>query len=132
MKLENAREAYEAFSGKASDIVRQLSLAGIALVWLFKSGSATAPILERELVRVALFIFLALLCDFLQYLGATTIWIIYFRYKEKQGSKGDDEFLAPPEINWLGWGLFYLKSVALLLAYALYIIPFLISKFHLT
>jgi len=95
MKLSSAREAYEVLSAKASEIVRQLSIAGIALIWLFKSGSTTNPVLERGLLQAALFIFLAITLDFLQYLAGTVIWFMYFRHKEKRGTTEEDGFEAP-------------------------------------
>lgn len=129
MKLADTRAAYEALSGKASDIIRQLSLAGIALIWLFKSGTDSASVLDIHLLRAALFIILALFFDLLQYLSGTTIWFIYFRRKEKKGTTEEDEFRAPAHINLLPWTLFYLKVTLMLIAYAGYIIPFLLSKF---
>jgi len=129
MKLGDAKNAYEILSGKASDIVRQLSLAGIALIWLFKSGTMIAPLIDVELLRAALFIFLALTLDFLQYLTGTTIWFLYFRHLEKRRTKEDAVFQAPAKLNWPTWLFFYLKSAALLIAYAAYIIPFLVRKF---
>jgi hypothetical protein len=130
MKLSDAREAYEALSGKASDIVRQISLAGIALIWVFKSGSQEAPVIDGRLIRASLFIFIALFCDFLQYLAGTTIWVFYFRYKEVKRTKETADFQAPPQLNWPMWGLFYLKAAAMVWAYARFIIPFLYAKFH--
>ena len=129
MKLADTRAAYEALSRKASDIVRQLSLAGVGLIWLFKTETASASILDIHLLRAALFIFLALLFDFLQYLSGTTIWFLYFRRKEKEGTTQIAEFEAPASINWPTWTLFYLKATLMLIAYAAYIIPFLASKF---
>jgi hypothetical protein len=129
MKLEDTRAAYETFSGKASDIVRQISLAGIGLIWLFRSGTATDPLLDIRLLRAALFIFLALLFDFLQYLAGTVIWYCYFRHKEKNNTKLSDEVLAPTWLNWPTWTLFYVKSAMMVIAYAVFIIPFLLSKF---
>jgi hypothetical protein len=128
MKLEDVRAAYETLSGKASDIVRQISLAGVGIVWIFKSAGNT-PSLEGPLVKASFFIFLALLFDFLQYLLGTTIWFLYFRYKEKKGTKEDAEFLAPSQLNWPTWALFYLKSAMMLIAYACYILPFLALRF---
>jgi len=55
MKLEDVRQAYEDLSGKASDIVRQLSLAGLALVWLFHAGSDKTLTLDKILLRAAIF-----------------------------------------------------------------------------
>ena len=131
MKLQDAREAYESLSGKASEIVRQLSLAGVALIWVFKSGASgtsTPLLLDRGLLKAAVFIFLALLFDFLQYLVGTTIWFRFYRYKEKKGTEASTEFLAPSKLTWPTWGLFYVKSAMMVLAYIGYIIPFLISK----
>jgi len=129
MKLSETRAAYEALSGKASDIVRQLSLAGVGLIWLFKTETGSAAILNIYLLRAALFIFLALFFDFLQYLSGTTIWFLYFRHKENEGTTEEDEFQAPTSLNWMTWTLFYLKATLVLIAYVIYIIPFLASKF---
>lgn len=128
MTLGDARAAYEALSGKASDIVRQISLAGFGLIWILKAGSGTSLSLDPPLLKAAFFIFLSLLFDFLQYVVGATIWFVYFRHKEKQRAKEEDEFLAPPQLNWPIWGLFYLKSAMMLVAYSCYIIPFLASK----
>jgi hypothetical protein len=109
MKLRDARNAYEQFSGKASDLVRQLSLAGVGLIWVFRSGAGAtdAPLLlAPELLRAAVFIFLALLFDLLQYLLGTAIWGIYHRYKERKGTQESSEFLAPEQLNWPIWVCF--------------------------
>ena len=131
MKLADARGAYESLSGKASDIVRQISLAGVALVWVFRTSAAVGGptiSLDPRLLRAAVFIFLALMFDFLQYLCGTVIWFLYFRYKENRGTGEATDFSAPPQLNWPMWVLFYLKSAMMLIAYAIYIIPFLISR----
>jgi hypothetical protein len=129
MQLGDARSAYETLSGKVSDIVRQLSLAGIAMIWLFRLGSDKAPVIDQSLLRAALFIILALFFDLVQYLVGTVTWFLYFRYKEKHGASEKDEFLAPEKLTWPTWTLFYLKSAMMLVAYAAYIIPFLVKKF---
>jgi len=129
MKLEDARAAYQELSAKASDIVRQISLAGVGLIWIFKSGTGASLSLEPRLLKAAFFIFLALLFDFLQYVLGTTIWFAYFRHKENEGTKEGAEFLAPRQLNWPTWAVFYLKSAMMLVAYGCYIIPFLASRF---
>jgi hypothetical protein len=122
MKLEEARSAYEALSGKASEIARQLCLSGIALIWLFKHND----VLDRTLLRAALFIFLTLITDLAQYLSGTTIWFFFFRRQELMDK---DQFIAPAGLNVPIWALFYLKMIWLLVAYLGYIFPFLWSKF---
>lgn len=129
MTLGDIRNAYEALSGKASEIVRQLSLAGVALVWLFKSGQPDSPKLAGPLVRAALFFFLALVLDFIQYLSGTAIWHIYFSHREHQGEKLEDEVSAPVQLSWPTWIIFYAKSLTVVFAYAWYVIPFLAQKF---
>ncbi len=95
---------------------------------MFKSAVGSGLSLDPSLVKAAFFIFLALLFDFLQYMLGTGIWFFYYRYKERKGARENDEFLAPPQLNWPMWSLFYLKSAMMLVAYACYIIPFLASK----
>lgn len=129
MNLEDAKAAYESLSGKASDIVRQISLAGVGVIWIFKSGTGGSLSLEAPLLKAAFFIFLALLLDLLQYILGTIIWFLYFRHRESKGTKQSDEFLAPPQLNWPMWLLFYLKAVAMLVAYGWYIVPFLAARF---
>jgi len=129
MKTGDAKAAYEALSAKASDIVRQLSLAGIGLVWLFRIGNDKTPALDQALLRAALWITVALLCDFLQYLIGSITWFLYFRRKEKQQIPNTEEFQAPEQLNWPTWFLFCLKAVLTIVAYAVYIIPYLIRRF---
>jgi len=122
------KETYEALSGIASGIVRQLSLAGIALIWLFKTGAPSAPVLEPQLLRAAFFIFIALSFDLLQYLVGTFIWHRYFLLKERERTPPDKTFDAPNWLNWPAWTLFWLKSLSMVVAYSL-ILPFLYGKF---
>src|ERR1700730_13680664 len=101
MKLADARGAYESLSGKASDIVRQISLAGVGLIWVFKSSTGSFSLsLDPSLLKAAFFIFLALLFDFLQYMVGTVVWYLYYRHKEKRGTQENVEFLAPSQLNW--------------------------------
>lgn len=129
MQLADARSAYEALSGKASEIARQLAFAGLGLIWLFRVGGEKSPALNQGLLRAALFISSALLFDFLQYLVGTLTWFLYFRSMEKKGVSPDETFLVPSTLNSPMWALFYLKSAMMLVAYIGYIVPFLIRRF---
>src|SRR5271155_4941857 len=132
MQLGDIRAAYEGLSAKASEIVRQLSLAGVAVVWLFKAGGADSPQLALPLVRAALFFFLALVLDFLQYLSGTMIWHIYFDRRQNQGMKLEEEVSPSARLNWPTWIIFYAKSFVVLFAYSWYVIPYLAFLFKLT
>lgn len=129
MKLDYIRDAYESLSGKASDIMRQLGLGGIALVWLFRVDTPKRPTLDKGLLLAAICICIAIIFDFLQYVVGATIWFLYFRRKEKEGVKDEAKFKAPPHLNWPTWTLFFLEAAFLLVAYGAFIIPFLVRKF---
>jgi hypothetical protein len=129
MKLEDARSAYENLSRTASDIIRQLSLAAVALVWVFKTGSGSSFALEPQLRQGLLFVFAALFFDLLQYLVGAATWHIYFRVREREHTGSKQEFEAPVWINWPTWTLFWMKAAAMLISYGVFILPFLIKKF---
>ena len=131
MILKDLKCDYEALSAKASDIVRQLALAGIGIAWIFRTTSNGVDHIDPKLIDASFVIVLALLLDLLQYLVSTTIWIVYYRYKENQKPKPkpDTEFEAPPALNWPNFAFFYLKAAALFAAYAFYIIPYLWLRF---
>ncbi len=40
--LEKFRESYYELSGKASDTARNLAFAGIAIIWIFRTGEGVA------------------------------------------------------------------------------------------
>lgn len=50
MQLKDTRESYQFFSGKASEIVRQLGFAGIAVIWVFKVTVGDRQIVPPELL----------------------------------------------------------------------------------
>jgi len=129
MTLEDARNAYEGLSGKASDIIRQLGLAGVGLIWIFKVSSGTSFALEPKLLRGFFLIFLALTLDLLQYLVGTATWHIYFCKKENENVGRAKEFKAPRWINLPTWTLFWMKAAAMFAAYLVFILPFLAEKF---
>lgn len=131
MKLKDAIATSDTYSGKTSEIVRQLSLAGIAIVWVFKSGTADKPQLDPKLIGAALFIVCALFLDLLQYMSSFYIWLGYVRFKEKKGltDESDLEPRPSPKMNWFNYICFAGKTAAMGWAYGRYILPYLCSRF---
>lgn len=119
MNLKFAQDRYSYYSGKLSDIVRQLGFAGIALVWLFRSEVAGQWYVSAPLVLVATVLVAALALDFLQYVSGALAWGIFHRQKEKAKTKHDEEFEAPRWINWPAICFFWAKVSAIAIAYAL-------------
>jgi hypothetical protein len=117
MILKDALENYYTYSGKASEIVRQLGLAGIAIVWLFKQDNKQFAQIPADLKLPLFLIVIGLACDLLQYAVSTLIWGTYHRYKEKSGTSPADEFNAPEPINIPGIAFFTVKIILIIAAY---------------
>jgi len=114
VKRKDCREAYEAFSARASENVRQLSYAALATVWLFSPGPGTAGLLlSRALLLCSLLAIAALAMDFLHSIYGTIAWGAFHRMKEKQHVPADEEFKAPDWINWPTLCLFWGKQLAI-------------------
>ena len=97
MKLSIYQDTYYEFSGKASDVARQLAFAGIAFVWIFKYQDSNIIRLPVELLIPATFFALTLAFDLLQYIFATAIWGIFQWHMEKTvGGLGKDPDLDTP------------------------------------
>lgn len=127
MKLEDARQAYYDKADKASEISRQLSLAALAIVWIFKAdlpnGQLAVPplLLWASLIAVA-----ALAFDLFHYAYGALAWGRYHRYKEQQdGINEKTEFLAPAWMNWPAIFFFWGK---LALAVACYVLLFIFLR----
>jgi hypothetical protein len=127
MRLADARQSYYDFSQKASDIVRQLGFAGIALIWLFKTdvdGRWTVPV---GLLPAVVCIVTGLAFDLLHYVVAAVIWGAYARRKEKTLGEAE-EFKADSRLNWPSLFFYYGKIAAMVTAYVIFIIPFVVCR----
>lgn len=85
MKLADAQDTYERRTTRLSEIVRQLNFAGIAVIWLFRSGDKTGgiPYTDALLWPLGLFIISAGF-DLLQFAYASAAWGIFSRQQEKK------------------------------------------------
>lgn len=121
MKLEDYKSTYEEFSGKLSDISRNLSFMGFGVVWILIGGlenfrQGKIPIL-LEIVLGGLV--LALILDILHYVYQTIIWYYYFKKLEKKygPTTKKDDFTAPDIYTQIGWIFFWAKIIALFSSY---------------
>ena len=85
MKIQDYREAYYTFSKQVSDIIRQLALAGLAVVWILKPAPVPGTVTEfpMDLLWPSLALLLALAFDLLQYVSGAVIWRLQYRCLEK-------------------------------------------------
>lgn len=127
MKLSEYQNDYYTFTGKLSDIARQLNFAGIAIIWIFKTNFKEKILFDQSLLISAILIICSLSADLLQYSYQSTTWSIFYHVKKKQGKNDDDIIPTPEYLNYLSWILFVLKIILLVISYIM-ILVFLSEK----
>jgi hypothetical protein len=127
MSRRDVRDEYHLFTGKLSDITRQLSLAGIAVVWVFKITQGEDTVLPTTLFRVSLCLVGALAAEALQYASAAIAYGVYNWQLARRGVELDAQVERHGALNLLPLIFFVLKIVALTAGYAL-LLTFLLDK----
>lgn len=118
MKLSEYREAFYTFSGKASDLNRQLAFAGIALIWLFKRDVGVQLTIPNDLLWPTVLIVVSLALDMLHYSVASFIWHLFYRSKEKAGVRESTALKRHhPMLEWPTYIIFWAKIASVLFAY---------------
>ena len=121
MILKDARISYEYASGKLSDIVRQLSFAGVAVIWIFRKEGDGLNLEEGLLLPLFTFV-TALGFDLLHYIYTSFVWGFYAHKKEKEGHS-DSDVIAPPDyINWPTLFCFWTKAFLCVVAFVMLLV----------
>lgn len=128
MKLSEYKEDYYTFTGKLSDINRQIAFAGIAIIWIFKKTTNIEMLIDPQLVLPAVLIVAALAVDMLQYIYQSVTWAIFYTYYKRKGKLEDEVINSPESLNYVSWGLFILKVLLVIIAYCI-IFKYLIGVF---
>ena len=108
-------------TAKLSDVSRQAAYAGLAVVWIFKTGDASRYHLARSLIWAGALFALALGFDIAQYAYASVQRWRHARHEEALrgvGYKGKDITL-PKEIHYVPYALFALKVATVALGYVI-------------
>lgn len=125
MKLSNFLNAYEEYSGKASDVSRQLAFAGIALIWIFRydvSDSSDGYVLPNALLIPLTLLIAALSADLFQYVIASLIWYVFHRHHEKlRTNDSDPELEAPYYLHYPISLFFIIKIIFVIISYVLFL-----------
>lgn len=119
MKLSEYKEDYYTFTGKLSDINRQIAFAGIAIIWIFKKTTSIEMLIDPQLVLPAVLIIAALAVDILQYIYQSITWAIFYTYYKRKGKLEDEVINSPESLNYASWGLFILKVLLVIIAYCI-------------
>ncbi len=99
MKLSKLKEDYNYHTTKASDVARQLAMAGLAIVWIFKIGDGNKIKIPDDLLYPLGMFALALSLDLLQYIVASIILGRFYK-KNEQRYKATSE---DPELEVPQW-----------------------------
>ena len=121
MKIFEIRDAYYQASGKVSEIVRQLSLAGIAVIWVFRIGgenSGGVRYTSDSLWALGLLV-AALGADLMQYVYNTLLWGWLNRRYWKKYKNNERDVDVSEWVNWATLLLFWIKVIFALVAYGL-------------
>ncbi len=125
-KLSDYWQNFEEYTGKASDVTRQLSFAGIALIWLLREPRAGQLVVPEELIYALALFTLSLSFDLMQYIAASIVWGSFCRYHEKRLKRPEDNpmLTGPRWINWPADFFFIGKLALAIVAYVLLLIYF--------
>ena len=127
MKFKECWDQYRFYTGKTSELSRQVAFAGIALIWVFKIESDSGARVPEALVLPGALLALALACDILQYASGSLAWFFFNRSKERAGVSLDEDVLSPPWMHWPAQFFFVAKVVIVAAAYFL-IFAYLIQE----
>lgn len=129
MTLKEIREDYVRYSTNVSDLSRNLSYAGIGIIWIFKqssSGDTSSTTFMNSIpseLRGPLMLFaIVLVLDIFQYFIQTLIWYFYY-LKQKHTNENDNEddviVQEPEKRNIIPWILWCVKFIIVIIAYIL-------------
>lgn len=116
MKLEEIRKGYEETSGTFSSSVRNLSISGIAIAWLFMTREIVSEKSTLLLIALGLFV-LTLFIDLIQNFILSLIWYKFYKKKVNEGKREEEEANEPEDNNRLAWVLYVVKFLTLFIGY---------------
>jgi len=114
VKRSAVTEEYVFYTGKASDVVRQLALIGFAVIWLFKRETNAGPVVPTAFLWPAFFLLLALIADLLQYAIAAPLWGWYDEKLNTSNTPKDADVKPPDRLYVASRVCFYAKLLSLI------------------
>lgn len=122
MELKDYKTKSHEYTAKASEIARQLNLAGIGIIWIVKTAFPELKLSDFQLLMPLVLISISLVSDFLQYFIGGVIWIQFYKSKEKAGVSKTSDVQSPEWRNRILYGFYYIKFICMFLAYIFIII----------
>jgi len=111
MTLDDLWTDVRELTGKLSDVARQAAYAGLALVWILKTGDATTYHLDRSLILAAALLVLALAFDLAQY--GFNVVLHWRNARSEENARGVEykgrDITLPKGLHRIPYALFALK-----------------------
>ncbi|MBC7000388.1 hypothetical protein [Cytophaga sp. FL35] len=132
--IDDYKDDYLYYTGKTSELNRNLAFAGVAIIWIFKTTSESGFVIPKELISPLIWLVISLSLDLFQYLCGGLIWLIFYRYYENminnKKRKPNKDLKAHPILPGVLHFFYWSKIVANLIAYYL-LLSFLFKElFH--
>jgi len=127
MKLSEFIKVSHSSSTKASDITRQMILAGIGIIWFFKDKDTNT--LQKFIILPLLTLGLALLLDLLQYFLRGIMFKSFYDKNISRHRGADPELAVPDKLSKPLYAIYYGKICLMLVSYILIVI-FLFHNLH--
>lgn len=131
--LKSYREDFESITKNLSDIFRNLSFAGIGIIWIFKNNSLNNKIIPESLYLPLVLLIVALAFDFTQYLWKGINYYIFYKRREYLYSKDrlPKEKVEDAEIRnfvSIGTWIFFVLKIGFMIAAFVKIFCFIESR----
>jgi hypothetical protein len=118
MKVSKLKEDYSKASAKVSELVRQLSFAGIAVIWILRTGEHAGGIKYSNHLLLPLVLFVASLAfDLLHYIYKTIVTGLLNLYFWRKYKDEEKDVPYSGKWNWPTNGFFWLKATLVVVAY---------------
>lgn len=115
---------YDYYTAKTSEIIRNLALAGIAIIWLFRNPDDRETLFADTLLYPLWFLIISLSLDLLQYILGALFWGLFYEYKyhlwKRKGKLSDEDIKdvqAPNSLSIPLTIIFYAKIGTTIFAY---------------
>ncbi len=123
LKRQDVKDAYEDPSKRASEILRYLGLAGVAIIWMFRVEDDGVKTIPHQLSWPLFLIVSGLLLDFFQYAFLTCV----YHWSFVRADRSVENISVPEWYAKVGWATWYLKIISVLVGYG-FLIVYLSSK----
>ncbi len=118
MKIEELRDCYYESTEKLSELVRTLGLAGIAVIWMFRSESENGALnIPSEFVSPLELFILSLLLDFFQYFYKSVTWGALNHFHWRSHRKNNRDVEISEKWNWGALFFFWSKVLSMMTGY---------------